>query len=81
MFGGRPKGQMFSLMMLNFAAQHVVELKLLTNNQMTNNCTWNNSIKQKLLTDKHETTTIHEMNQWSKGSSLTDRRPTDQQMK
>jgi hypothetical protein len=55
MFDGRPKGQMFSLMMLNFAAQHVVELKLLTNNQMINNCTWNNSVEQKLLTDKHET--------------------------
>jgi hypothetical protein len=41
--------------MLNFAAQHVVELKLLTNNQMINNCTWNNSVEQKLLTDKHET--------------------------
>jgi hypothetical protein len=54
MFDGRPKGQMFSLMMLNFAAQHVVELKLLTNNQMINNCTWNNSVEQKLFTDKQE---------------------------
>jgi hypothetical protein len=39
MFDGRSKGQMFLLMMLNFAAQHVVELKLLTNNQMINDCT------------------------------------------